>query len=148
MNGIEEVGVAHGAQHLVLMMIVRGFKANQKLVESIVRSMKMKFWFVEFGGFPCKTNRETYNYGCGVGCCFIALNLDIRWWFCRIFLPLQVKQAFRSVSSSATQRERFREALRDEARWGDFIVGIEYIYLNNKLMQCKQELLQTKTLGM
>lgn len=30
--------------------------------------------------------------------------------------PEDVKQAFRSVSSSATQRERFREALRDEAQ--------------------------------
>lgn len=78
MNRMEEAGLARGGQHVVLIMIVRGFKANQKLVESIVRTMNMKFWFVEFGGFPCKTNRETYNYGCGVGCCFIALNLDIR----------------------------------------------------------------------
>ena len=36
---------------------------------------------------------------------------------------MQVKQAFRNVSSSAPQRERFREALRDEAGSGNFTVG-------------------------
>ena len=45
-----EVGDARGARYKVLILIIRGFGVNQKLVESTAQTMNMKFKFVEFGG--------------------------------------------------------------------------------------------------